>query len=120
MFLSEAHQFVGTRNDKVVLNRMKRKLQGATNEIINVASLLGNEGLEVVNPKELDNLLKEEGSRDNAKYSEESGSNNGEKKEDCICYKVYGILGSGDVSLTAATLIEIRDQQSFMELKLSF
>ncbi|KAB2069741.1 hypothetical protein ES319_A08G111700v1 [Gossypium barbadense] len=39
---------------------MKKKIQGATNEIRNVASLLGNEGLEVVNPKELDNLLKEE------------------------------------------------------------
>ncbi|KAK5771840.1 Oxysterol-binding protein-related protein 3A [Gossypium arboreum] len=39
---------------------MKKKIQGATNEIKNVASLLGYEGLEVVNPKELDNLLKEE------------------------------------------------------------
>ncbi|TYJ00991.1 hypothetical protein E1A91_A13G123600v1 [Gossypium mustelinum] len=39
---------------------MKKKIQGATNEIKNVASLLRYEGLEVVNPKELDNLLKEE------------------------------------------------------------
>ncbi|KHG05122.1 putative ATP-dependent helicase IRC5 [Gossypium arboreum] len=68
---------------------VKKKIQGATNEIRNVASLLG-EGFEVVNPKELYNLLKEEqdwASMDNAKYSKESGSNNGEKREDCICYK---------------------------------
>ncbi|PPR89118.1 hypothetical protein GOBAR_AA31562 [Gossypium barbadense] len=32
--------------------------------------------------------------------------------------EVYGILGSGDVSLPEATLVEIRDQQSFLELKL--
>ncbi|PPD92727.1 hypothetical protein GOBAR_DD10323 [Gossypium barbadense] len=29
------------------------------------------------------------GLRDNAKYSKESGSNKGEKKEDCICYNTY-------------------------------